>query len=98
MRLYKGAFASTPERLAEEVRKVCQQGYTAIRTGLAFQPGPVVKRPWDLNHATNLIRILRESAGEDRDILDDAHGLLTLRTGDVRGGRPVPGGRCRAAG
>ena len=45
MRLYKGAFASTQEALAEQVRKVREQGYTAIRTGLAYQPGRVVNGP-----------------------------------------------------
>ena len=77
VRLYAHVQATTTEEIAERVGKVKEEGFTAVRSGLAFQRGNVVRRPWDLKHAVSLIQAMRDAAGKDVDLIDDAHGLLT---------------------
>ncbi len=64
----------------EGVQQAKADGYTAIK------PGPlvtdtvdgrrVIKRPWNLKRAVKIIEEMRIEAGDDFDILIDAHGLL----------------------
>ncbi|MFC1694218.1 enolase C-terminal domain-like protein [Candidatus Latescibacterota bacterium] len=77
IRLYCHNHGRTPEAMAESVRKsVEEDGFTIVRTGLEWST-PIIKRPWNLKLAVSLIEAMREAAGDDVDIIDDAHGLMT---------------------
>ena len=60
----------------EAVSKAKAHGLTAIKTGPPVGKGVVVKRPWNLRRAAALIEEMREAAGDDFDIMTDAHGKL----------------------
>ena len=77
IRLYCHAGGRTPEAMAEAVRRsVEDEGFTIVRSGIAWAK-PITKRPWDLKLAVSLIEAMRIAAGENVDIIDDAHGLMT---------------------
>jgi galactonate dehydratase len=65
----------------EGVQRNKSMGYTAIKTGLPITDDVdgrrTIKRPWKLKHAVKYIEDMRIEAGDDFDILIDAHGLLT---------------------
>ena len=65
----------------EGVRRAKEQGFTAIKTGPyvadTIDGRRVIKRPWGLKRAVKIIEEMRDEAGDDFDILIDAHGLLT---------------------
>lgn len=65
----------------QAVQKAKQLGYTAIKTNpsasVTVEGKSVIKRPWDLNRAVEVIEKMRVEAGDSFDILVDAHGLLT---------------------
>ncbi len=77
VRLYAHAYAKNPELMKESVARLLEEGFTAVRSGLAFTSFDVIRRPWNLRLAVAFIEAMREAAGEDVDILDDAHGLMT---------------------
>ena len=77
IRLYTHVRGQTPEVLAEQTLKAKADGFNAVRSGLAFQRGLTVKRPWDIKHAVSLIEAIRKAAGDNVDIIDDTHGMLT---------------------
>ena len=56
-------------------------GYTAIKTGPIVTDEVngrrTIKRPWNLKRAVKQIEDMRIEAGDDFDIMVDAHGLLT---------------------
>ena len=56
-------------------------GYTAIKTSPhvtdSVDGRRVIKRPWNLDRAVKIIEEMRIEAGNDIDIMVDAHGLLT---------------------
>lgn len=60
----------------EAVYRAKQQGFTAIKTSPPVGEGVVVKRPWNLKRAVVVIEEMREAAGDDFDIMTDAHGKL----------------------
>ena len=65
----------------EGVQRARQLGFTAIKTG-PYVIDPVhgrstIQRPWNLRRAVKIIEEMRLEAGDDIDILIDAHGLLT---------------------
>ena len=63
------------------VQKAKELGYTAIKTSPyvadTIDGRRVIKRPWNLKRAAKIIEEMRLEAGDDFDILVDAHGLLT---------------------
>jgi galactonate dehydratase len=65
----------------EGVQRAKELGYTAIKTGpLAtdrIDGRRVIKQPWNLKRAVKVIEEMRVEAGDNFDILIDAHGLLT---------------------
>ena len=65
----------------EKVQWAKELGYTAIKTSplVADKIGDnrVIQRPWNLKRAVKIIEDMRIEAGDDFDILIDAHGLLT---------------------
>ena len=75
MRLYIHA------RGKEGVQRAKELGYTAIKTSPpvtdTIDGKRIVKRPWNLKHAAKEVEEMRLEAGDDFDILLDAHGLLT---------------------
>ncbi len=77
VRLYDHSYAKTPEEMAGQVLKSKEEGFTAVRTGLAWTNFQVLKRPWDLKLAVRFIEAVRKAVGDDVDIIDDAHGLMT---------------------
>ena len=77
IRLYVHVQGGTGQAIAEKVQAAKEEGFTAVRSGLAFLQGRVVKRPWDLKTAVALVASMREAAGDNVDIMDDAHGMLT---------------------
>lgn len=77
IRLYVMVQRPTIEMIRERVRRRVDEGFTCVRTGIAWHEGSVLKRPWDLQRAVEIIRAIREEAGDSVDIIDDAHGLMT---------------------
>ena len=65
----------------EGVQQAKQLGFTAIKTGPYVDEmvngRRTIQRPWNLKRAVNIIEEMRLEAGDDFDILIDAHGLLT---------------------
>lgn len=65
----------------EGVQRAQQMGYTAIKTSPVvadvIDGRRVIKRPWNLKRAVKVIEEMRAAAGDEFDILIDAHGLLT---------------------
>jgi galactonate dehydratase len=65
----------------DKVRWAKKLGYTAIKTSPLvadmIDGKRVIKRPWNLKRAVKIIEEMRLEAGDDFDILIDAHGLLT---------------------
>ena len=65
----------------EGVLRAKEQGLTAIKTGPAatetIAGRQTIRRPWNLKRAVKIIEDMRIAAGDDFDILIDAHGLLT---------------------
>ncbi len=65
----------------EGVQRAKEQGYTAIKTGPVVTDNVrgrrVIKRPWNLKRAVKVIEEMRVEAGDEFDIMIDAHGLLT---------------------
>ena len=65
----------------KKVQQVKEMGYTAIKTSPLvadiIDGQRVIKRPWNLKRAVKIIEEMRIAAGDDFDILIDAHGLLT---------------------
>lgn len=65
----------------EGVQRAREQGYTAIKTSPLVtdmvRGRRTIKRPWNLKRAVNVIEQMRIEAGDEFDILVDAHGLLT---------------------
>jgi galactonate dehydratase len=77
IRLYDHSYAKTPEEMGEQVLKSKQEGFTAVRTGLAWTNSKVMSRPWDLKLAVRYVEAVRKAVGDDVDVIDDAHGLMT---------------------
>jgi galactonate dehydratase len=65
----------------EGVRNAKELGYTAVKTSPpvtdTIDGKRVVRRPWNLKRAVEEVEEMRLEAGDDFDILIDAHGLLT---------------------
>ncbi len=65
----------------EGVQRAKQLGYTAIKTSPhvtdTIDGRRVIKRPWNLQRAVKIIEEMRIEAGDELDIMVDAHGLLT---------------------
>ena len=65
----------------EGVQRTKANGLTAIKTGPAVTETiggrQTIRRPWNLKRAVKIIEDMRIAAGDDFDILIDAHGLLT---------------------
>jgi galactonate dehydratase len=68
-------------KTAEDVTRAKEQGYTALKTSPLVTDDVdgvrTIKRPWNLKRAVNIIEEMRIAAGDDFDIMIDAHGLLT---------------------
>jgi len=65
----------------EGVQRAKQLGYTAIKTSPqvidTVDGRRVIKRPWNVKRAVKVTEEMRIEAGDEFDILVDAHGLLT---------------------
>ncbi len=78
VRLYAHVRGRDPAQVAEATAAAREAGFTAVRSGIAFQPiDAKIKRPWDLKLAVRLVEAMREAAGDGVDLIEDAHGLLT---------------------
>ncbi|MFC1693550.1 mandelate racemase/muconate lactonizing enzyme family protein [Candidatus Latescibacterota bacterium] len=77
IRLYVHIYDKTTESVAERVEERVKEGFTVVRTGINWSDFKVMKRPWNLKLGVSLIKAMREAAGDNVDIIDDAHGLMT---------------------
>ncbi len=77
IRLYVHAGGASTAEAADAVLRAKEQGYTAVKTAPRVARNSVVHQPWDLKYEIGLIRAMREAAGDDFDILIDAHTMLT---------------------
>ncbi|HEV2125818.1 MAG TPA: galactonate dehydratase, partial [Chloroflexota bacterium] len=59
------------------IQELCKMGYTAIKSGPFSVRDGVVHPTRDVREGAAAFMRMREIMGEDRDILIDAHGLLT---------------------
>lgn len=76
IRLYVHGGGGTPEQAAEAIYKAKEKGYTAIKTAPMPAVGETIARPWNLKKSVTIIEAMRKAAGDDFDIMIDAHGLL----------------------
>lgn len=76
IRLYVHGGGRTPEQAANAVVQAKELGYNAIKTAPLIAEGELIRRPWDVKKAAKIIEGMRAAAGDDFDILIDAHGLL----------------------
>ena len=58
---------------AEAVNRAKEQGFTAVKTGPNLAVGGVIKQPFDVKAEITRLRQMRDAAGDDFDILYDAH-------------------------
>jgi len=58
---------------ADDVRRARQAGFNALKTGPAIARNGVVKQPWDIKSEVKRFAQMREAAGDDFDLLYDAH-------------------------
>ncbi len=58
---------------AEDVHRAKEQGFTAVKTGPRLAAGGVIKQPFDVKAEITRLRQMRDAAGDDFDILYDAH-------------------------
>jgi len=77
IRLYVHGGGSTPETAAQAIHKAKEQGYNALKTGPLLADEETIRPPWDLKRAVAVLEAMRTAAGDQFDILIDAHGLLT---------------------
>ena len=70
IRLYVGAGS------AESVQRVKELGFTACKTGPYIANKGVIKQPWDVKAEVRRFTEMRKAAGDDFDILYDAHTTL----------------------
>ncbi|MFC1693920.1 mandelate racemase/muconate lactonizing enzyme family protein [Candidatus Latescibacterota bacterium] len=75
VRVYTHAQGSTPEEMTELTLQRMEEGYTAIRTSIPQED--LLPRPWNFKKAVAHIEAMRKAAGDDVDILIDAHGRMT---------------------
>lgn len=70
IRLYVGGGS------AEDVQRAKERGFTACKTGPSLGRKGVIRQPWDVKSEVNRFREMRDAAGDDFDILYDAHTQL----------------------
>jgi galactonate dehydratase len=58
---------------AEGVHRAKEQGFTAVKTGPNLAVNGVIKQPFDVKAEITRLRHMRDAAGDDFDILYDAH-------------------------
>ncbi|MFC1551614.1 enolase C-terminal domain-like protein [Candidatus Latescibacterota bacterium] len=69
--------AKTPEQMREMVPPLLDEGFKVIRIGPNWGNFNVFERPHNLKEAVALTESLRETIGDNIDIIVDAHGYLT---------------------
>lgn len=77
IRLYSHGGGSTPAQAAESIHSFIELGYNAIKTGCNAYTGNVIQQPWNLKHSIDILKAMRDAAGDNFDICIDAHGDLT---------------------
>jgi len=62
---------------AEAVQQAKEQGFTAVKTGPNIAVDGVIKQPFDVKAEITRLQQMRDAAGDDFDILYDAHTQFT---------------------
>ncbi|MBI2191589.1 MAG: galactonate dehydratase [Planctomycetes bacterium] len=77
IRIYKGVGGRTPEQAAAAVRSALNEGFTALKTGVA-QEAPIasIDSPAVVDTAVEVFAAMREAAGQKTDIAIDFHGAI----------------------
>ena len=84
IKMYRGTGGSTPEAAAQAVKERKQQGFVAIKTGVAkTRPARIVETPAFIDHAVEVFAAMREAGGKDFDIAIDFHGAISPQTAAV---------------
>jgi galactonate dehydratase len=71
IRLYIGGGST------EDVYRAKELGFTAVKTGPTHTVNGVIKQPFDVKSEVERVRQMRDAAGDDFDILYDAHTQFT---------------------
>ena len=61
---------------AEAVQRAKEMGFNAIKTGPSLGQNGIVKQPWNVKAEVARFREMRDAAGDDFDLLYDAHTQL----------------------
>jgi galactonate dehydratase len=81
IRMYLGTGGSTPEEAARNARARADEGYTAIKTGVAGgRPARIVESPAFVERAISTFAAMREAVGKEVDIAIDFHGAISPQT------------------
>jgi len=62
---------------AEGVHWAKEHGFTACKAGASVSESGVIPRPWNIKREVQIFREMRDAAGDDFDILYDAHTQFT---------------------
>ncbi|MFC1551630.1 enolase C-terminal domain-like protein [Candidatus Latescibacterota bacterium] len=77
VRTYRWIGGSSPEQRANQVSQAKAEGYTCIKCHPKSFGGEMTSKPWDFKLAVEIMRAMREAAGDDFDVAIDAHGFLS---------------------
>ena len=79
--MYCSTGGSTPEEAASKAKALADQGYTAIKTGVAGgRPARIIENPAFVERAINTFAAMREAVGKEVDIAIDFHGSISPQT------------------
>lgn len=77
IRVYRGAGGGTPEQAAAAVRRLRDEGFTALKTGMTDGATAIVDTPAVVDATVERIAAMREAAGREFDLAIDCHGRLS---------------------
>lgn len=81
IRVYRGTGGATPEAAAKAVRERVEEGFTAIKTGVAGgRPARIVETPAFVDQVVETFAAMREAGGKGLDIAIDFHGAISPQT------------------
>lgn len=81
IRIYPGIGGPTPEAAAAAAKARADEGYTAIKTGVAGgRAARIVESPAFVDRAVATFAAMREAVGKEVDIAIDFHGAISPQT------------------
>jgi galactonate dehydratase len=81
IRMYRGVGGRTPAEAAQNARAAVEEGYTAMKTGVAGgRAARIIESPAFVERAVETFAAMREAVGKEVDIAIDFHGSISPQT------------------